>query len=110
MQVRSHLILIQQRRGAKLDIMMSINHHPDVRTTLTLDDDVAAKLREEVRKTGKSFKEVVNQSLRTGLNTPTPSPTRKRFSVKARPLGLPSGLSYDNIGDLIEQLEGPLHK
>ena len=81
-----------------------------MRTTLTLDEDVAAKLREQVRKSGKSFKEVVNQSLRTGLNTPDPPRTRKRFIVNARALGLPEGLSYDNIGDLLDQLEGPLHR
>jgi hypothetical protein len=75
-----------------------------------LDDDVSAKLREHVRKSGKSFKEVVNQFLRTGLNTPEQPRSRKRFTVRPRPLGLPAGLSYDNIGDLIEQLEGPLHK
>jgi len=75
-----------------------------------LDDDVAAKLQEQVRKSGKSFKEVVNQFLRTGLNTPDLPRTRKRFVVKPRPLGLPPGLSYDNIEDLIEQLEGPLHR
>jgi hypothetical protein len=81
-----------------------------VRTTLTLDEDVSAKLREQVRKSGKPFREVVNQFLRIGLNTPEQPRPMKRFVVKARPLGLPSGLSYDNIGDLLEQLEGPLHR
>jgi hypothetical protein len=81
-----------------------------VRTTLTLDDDVTAKLKEQVRKSGKPFKEVVNRFLRMGLNTPEHSRPRRRFVVKARPLGLPPGLSYDNIEDLLEQLEGPLHR
>ena len=40
-----------------------------MRTTLTLDDDVAAKLRAEARKSGRSFKETVNQVLRLGLHT-----------------------------------------
>jgi hypothetical protein len=40
----------------------------DVRTTLTLDDDVAAKLHQESRRTGKSFKETVNEYLRIGLS------------------------------------------
>jgi hypothetical protein len=63
-----------------------------------------------MRKSGKPFKEVVNQFLRMGLSTPQPLRSRKRFVVTARPLGLPSGLSYDNIEDLMEQLEGPLHR
>lgn len=81
-----------------------------MRTTLTLDDDVAAKLREQVRKSGKSFKDVVNEGLRIGLNTTGPPRARKPFVVRPRPLGLPPGLSYDNIGDLLDQLEGPLHR
>jgi hypothetical protein len=81
-----------------------------VRTTLTLDDDVAVQLREQARKTGKPFKEIVNEALRTGLNTPQPR-GRKRFVVKgAKPLGLKPGFSYDNIWELIEQAEGPYHR
>ena len=41
-----------------------------MRTTLTLDDDVAALLQQAVRQTGRSFKEVVNDALRTGLTAP----------------------------------------
>jgi ribbon-helix-helix CopG family protein len=89
---------------------MLVRHHHDVRTTLTLDDDVKAKLDQEIRKSGKSFKEVVNYYLRLGLNTPVRTRPAKKFVVRARPLGLPPGLSYDNVGELIEQLEGPLHK
>ena len=90
--------------------MMSLIHHHDVRTTLTLDDDVKAKLDHEIRKSGKSFKEAVNYYLRLGLNAPAPARPARKFVVRARPLGLPPGLSYDNVGELIEQLEGPFHK
>ncbi|PYY05889.1 MAG: hypothetical protein DMG69_25080 [Acidobacteria bacterium] len=38
-----------------------------VRTTLTLDDDVAAKLRAEARRTGSPFKQLVNNLLRLAL-------------------------------------------
>ncbi len=38
-----------------------------MRTTLTLDDDVAAKLRELAHRRRLSFKEVVNSVLRRGL-------------------------------------------
>ncbi|HVF07862.1 MAG TPA: ribbon-helix-helix protein, CopG family, partial [Actinomycetota bacterium] len=37
------------------------------RTTLTLEDDVAARLREEARRQGRSLREVVNEALRAGL-------------------------------------------
>ena len=38
-----------------------------MRTTLTLDDDVAAKLKTESRRAGRPFKEIVNETLRAGL-------------------------------------------
>jgi hypothetical protein len=80
-----------------------------VRTTLTLDEDVANLLKKEVRRSGVSFKEVVNHFLRLGL-TLEKQQSRKPFTVNPRPLGLPQGMSYDNVEELIEALEGPMHK
>ena len=37
-------------------------------------------------------------------------PARKKFVVKPLAMGLSPGLSYDNVGELLETLEGPLHK
>jgi hypothetical protein len=92
------------------DIMMPLYYHHDVRTTLTLDDDVKAKLDLEIRKKGKSFKEAVNYYLRIGLEAQAQISFAKPFVVQARPLGLKPGLSYDDIEELIEQAEGPLHR
>jgi len=80
-----------------------------VRTTLTLEDDVANLLQKEVRRSGSSLKETVNRCLRLGL-TAGKQPARKKFVVKPLPLGLPPGLSYDKVEDLIEALEGPYHR
>lgn len=38
-----------------------------MRTTLTIDDDIAARLRERARERGLPFKRVVNEALRAGL-------------------------------------------
>jgi hypothetical protein len=81
-----------------------------VRTTLTLDDDVAAKLQSAMRKTGKPFKQVVNELLRTALSAPRSRKNVPPFRVKARWMGHRPGLNYDCIGELLEQLEGPLHR
>jgi plasmid stability protein len=82
-----------------------------VRTTLTLDDDVAAKLRSRARRTGRAFKDVVNEALRTGLAATPASRSPARFIVKARDLGhVKPGLNVDNIGELLEQIEGPRHR
>jgi hypothetical protein len=81
-----------------------------MRTTLTLDDDVAAKLRAEARRTGRSFRDVVNEAIRRGLVS-RPSRQAARFTVAARDLGdLRPGLSLDNIAELLEQIEGPAHR
>jgi plasmid stability protein len=82
-----------------------------MRTTLTLDEDVAAKLRAESRRSGRSFRDVVNETLRRGLAERRIAPARKPFRIAARDLGnLRQGLSLDNIGELIEQVEGSLHR
>lgn len=49
-----------------------------MRTTLTLDDDIAARLQAEARKTGRPFKTVVNDYLRAGL-------AQRRAANKAAP-------------------------
>jgi hypothetical protein len=81
-----------------------------MRTTLTLDDDVAAKLKAESRRSGRSFRDIVNETLRRGLASRRIRAQRPSFKVKARDLGLKPGLSLDNVWELIEQIEGPLHR
>jgi len=77
-----------------------------MRTTLTLDPDVAAKARKGAAKLGKPFKEVINAAMRLGLDEILQPPATKPYRTKARPLGLRRGFSYDNIGELLAGLEG----
>jgi hypothetical protein len=92
-----------------IDIMMSKLYHHDVRTTLSLDEDVSKLLRREIRRSGSSLKAAVNHFLRLGLMT-SGKQQNKPFVVRPRALGLPRGLSYDNVEELIESLEGSSHK
>ena len=81
-----------------------------MRTTLTLDDDVAAKLKSESRRSGRPFKQIVNDTLRSGLSSRRAG-TRQPFKIAARDLGgLRPGLSLDDVSGLVEQVEGPLHR
>ena len=80
-----------------------------MRTTLTLDDDVARLLEREVRRTGDPFKVTVNHYLRRGLMA-SQQVQPKLFKVVPRKLGLPPGLSYDNVEELLEAIEGPRHR
>ena len=98
-------------QGTAVDIMMPHRYHHGVRTTLTLDDDVVAKLRARVRGSGKPFREIVNEALRRGLAAPARAGKRPPFVVRARDLGdLKPGLTLDNVGALLEEAEGPLHR
>lgn len=82
-----------------------------MRTTITLDDDVAARLKSLARRSGLAFRQVVNDTLRRGLARTSPSSARAPFTVSARDLGrLRPGISLDNVAELIEQVEGPVHR
>ena len=80
-----------------------------MRTTLSIDEDVAKLLRREIRRSGASLKAAVNHFLRLGLMV-AGKPERKQFVVHPRSLGLPKGLSYDDVEELVEALEGSAHK
>jgi len=80
-----------------------------VRTTLSLDEDVAKLLNKEIRRNSMSFKQAVNHFLRIGLANSS-HPNRKPFTVTPRALGLPPGISYDNVGELLEALESTSEK
>lgn len=81
-----------------------------MRTTLTLDDDVAFGLkRAQDADPERSFKQIVNDLLRSGLNGSRPA-KKKAFKVKPMNLGLREGLSIDNIEELLDIAEGPLRR
>lgn len=80
-----------------------------MRTTLTLDPDIAAKARRVTATSNKPFKEVINTALRVGLDQMLAPPPVKPYQTKPRPMGLRPGFSYDNISDLIVAGEGEQH-
>jgi hypothetical protein len=79
-----------------------------VRTTLTLDDDVAADLHREARRRGVAFRLIVNEAIRRGLRPTEVEPAP--FIVNARPMGLRPGLDLDDIEGLLELLDGPARR
>jgi hypothetical protein len=77
-----------------------------MRTTLTLDDDIAARLQAEARRSGRPFKVVVNEHLRSALAQRRAVKALPPFRVEPRNMGGPlPGLSYDNVGALLEAVE-----
>src|ERR1700722_11194192 len=59
-----------------------------------------------MRKSGRSFKETVNDALRLGLLTQQKAKKAKNFKIPAYDMRLKPGYSLDKPRDLIEEIEG----
>ncbi|MYG93242.1 MAG: ribbon-helix-helix protein, CopG family [Acidimicrobiia bacterium] len=75
-----------------------------MRTTLTLDDDLAATLRERARLTDQSFKQVVNDALRRGLSPGLLEP-RPTYKVRPHTSGLRIGVDPLRLNQLNDSLQ-----
>jgi plasmid stability protein len=82
-----------------------------VRTTLTLDDDVAAALRAAMKKHRRPLKAVVNEALRVGLDTiDRRRAPRKVFQTRGFNLGPNLVGSLDNVEEVLSRAEGEDHR
>ena len=82
-----------------------------MRTTLSLDDDVAALLARAVKRRGTSFKDTVNEALRRGLEAMA-KPARPASSYRVKPFNLGGSLvgSLDNVEEVLSRTEGEDHR
>lgn len=77
-----------------------------MRTTLTIDDDIAIRLTELQKSKGISFKHAVNLLLRKGLTAEEKPQKVKPFKVKARSLGKPLiDVNLDKISEVMDKLD-----
>ncbi len=79
-----------------------------MRTTLTLDDDVASQLESYRSKQKLTFREAVNSALRLGLAEVVRPKPRKAFRTKALDLGECLVPSVDNVWEVLDDLEPDL--
>jgi hypothetical protein len=82
-----------------------------MRTTLTLEDDVAAMLEKAIAGRGTSLKETVNEALRTGLQQLL-HPSKRRRAYRTVPWRLGGSLvgSLDNVEEVLSRVEGERHR
>lgn len=80
-----------------------------IRTTITLDDDVAARVRQESQSRGTSFRDTLNDLLRMALSGAVSMP-RRTLKIKPVRMGYKPGLNYDNIESLVAYGEGEPHR
>lgn len=77
-----------------------------MRTTLTIDEDLAHELGQRTRLTGSSFKQVVNDALRAGLRAGgQPADPLPPFQVTPKPGGFRSGVDVLRLNELYDELE-----
>ena len=77
-----------------------------MRTTLTIDDDLALALKDLARHSGKSFKAVVNEVVRNGLTVGEKPPTdREPYQVVAARRGFLPGIDPLKLNQLVDELE-----
>lgn len=82
-----------------------------MRTTLTLDPDVEAMLEAHRRRHRLGLKEAVNEALRRGLRAESEAPrSRKPFKTRAVSHGRALIPNVDDIGGVLEHLEGSFHR
>ncbi len=78
-----------------------------MRTTITLEDDVAASLKRLEKRRGVKFKALVNQVLREGLKRMiAPPKKRSEFRTRSVDLGTCRAANVDNVGEVLAVAEG----
>lgn len=76
-----------------------------MRTTLTLDPDVARLLQEEAHRQRKSFKDVVNDAIRKGLSPATRGGDPAPFRVRPHKTTLRPGIDAGELNRLVDEME-----
>ena len=84
--------------------MVTEHHDVRMRTTLTLDDDVADELKQRARHLDQPFKQVVNEVLRRGLRPDAAEP-REPYRVRPLNFGLQPGIDPLRLNQLADELE-----
>jgi hypothetical protein len=81
-----------------------------MRTTLTIDDDVAVKLKAAAK--DRPFRTVVNEALRAGLMALEKKrvPSRRPYRTRGFDLGPSLVGSLDNVEEVLSRAEGEHHR
>ena len=94
-----------KQQDAIVDTKFVMPVMPTMRTTVTIDDDLAARVEAIRRREGLSFKAALNQLLRLGVQAKSAPPKPKRFRTPPRKLGLKPGIDPTRLNALIDDLE-----
>lgn len=86
-----------------LDTKHPTLHSVPMKITVTLDDDLLQTIRNAMYRSGRSFREVLNDALRTGLRATVPAAKRTPFVVlhDATHRGVLHNEQFCRLGDCI---------
>jgi hypothetical protein len=76
-----------------------------MRTTLTLEDDLAELLKRRARELGIPFKEAVNRTIRAGIGAATVTRRHPAPKTISHSFGFRPGIDLDKLGQLADELE-----
>lgn len=76
-----------------------------MRTTLTLEPDVARQLEREMKRSGEGMKAVVNRALRVGLGMTDKPVKPPAFRVRPHDFAVRPGVDLDRMSQLADELE-----
>ena len=76
-----------------------------MRTTLTLDDDLAGLLKRRAQELGIPFKEAVNRTIRAGLGEAAAARHHPAPKTIPHSFGFRQGIDLDKLGQLADELE-----
>lgn len=77
-----------------------------MRTTLTLDPDLASALRERQRRSGRTWKEVVNDAIRRGLEAAPADEPREPYATPSYDPGPPRVQGVHSVHEILAIAEG----
>ena len=77
-----------------------------MRTTVKLDEDVLDRARAIADQRNTSFRSVVNEALRAGLEQIAKPAKRRRYRTEPHAMGQRKGRYLDNVQELLAQAEG----
>jgi hypothetical protein len=76
-----------------------------MRTTLTIEEDVARQIRKRMAEKKLPLKQVVNDALRAGLKKTSKQERVPPFRVEPYPMEFQPGINPDKLNQLVDELE-----
>ena len=92
-----------------MDINHAARYDAMMRTTLTIDDDIAVRIEERRRRDGQSLRHVINRLLREGLRHDQRPPEARKYRTKTHKLHLRPGFDAARLNRLADEIETDTH-